>query len=113
MNEVTKVLIEARKIISEPEHWTQGVFARDALGNDTDWDSPEAVCWCTAGAIRKAAGAFHYHQEQSIEYHILVLHATKELVSVIGDYGVSRFNDHHNHAQVVEVFNKAITKRQV
>jgi hypothetical protein len=38
----------ARQIAAElrahPEHWTQGVFARDATGTEVPYDSSEATC---------------------------------------------------------------------
>ena len=108
MNDVTEVLTEARNLISEPEHWIQGVYARDAQGLPTDWGSPEAVCWCVTGAILKAAAAI---QEQSIEHHALVMRSIKELMFGI-DSNIYTFNDSHNHAEVLEMIGRAIEERK-
>jgi hypothetical protein len=42
--------------IIEQTGWTQGAFAIDAAGNPVTALSPTATCYCTIGAIRKAAG---------------------------------------------------------
>ena len=105
MKHVTEVLTEARNLISDPKRWTQGAYARDAAGLRTEWDSPNAVCWCTIGAIGKAA-------EVASEHHPLVVRAIKQLKRAIGDRSISRFNDSHIHAQVMNGFDKAIAHRE-
>ena len=52
------ILNRAADII-EQTGWTQGAIALDAAGNPTSALSPAAVCFCTIGAIRKAAGGHH------------------------------------------------------
>jgi hypothetical protein len=50
----------AQKIAAElreyPARWTQDVFARNSRGDSVAHDSPEAVCWCLHGLIRRALG---------------------------------------------------------
>jgi hypothetical protein len=41
------------ELLDSPEKWTKEVLARDSKGNSTHPDSPEAVCWCVKGALRK------------------------------------------------------------
>jgi hypothetical protein len=36
--------------------WTQGALARDAVGQEVEPDSPDAVCWCLIGAMQRGAG---------------------------------------------------------
>lgn len=47
--------IVARDIAKEfravPDHWTQGINARNAIKDSVAATSPEAVCWCLRGAI--------------------------------------------------------------
>ena len=45
----TEILIAAREKI---EHgWTQKTYARSVDGDGVVYNSPEAVCWCSIGAI--------------------------------------------------------------
>lgn len=48
-----EVLREARRLIAEVG-WTQGTFARNAGGADVSPRSPQATCFCAAGAIIRA-----------------------------------------------------------
>lgn len=46
----------ALAIISNPETFTQGTYARDETGDTVPPASRSAVCWCSMGAIAKIAG---------------------------------------------------------
>ena len=98
------VLKAARVRITEPEHWTQGAFARDAggaevlLANDVN-----ATCWCAAGAVSVSAGLFG---------RVLYESAIKELRRTItgSGFAIGDYNDEHTHAEVLAVFDKAINR---
>jgi len=45
----TEILIAAREKIERG--WTQKTYARSADGDSVAYNSPEAVCWCSIGAI--------------------------------------------------------------
>ena len=107
MNTVTKVLIEARELISDPERWSQRGYACDARGQTTMWDSPKAVSWCAFAAIRKAAGAV---PENRREHNALVERAQDKLARVIGGRGVFWFNTSHTHAEVLAAFDRTIAE---
>ena len=47
---VLRILTEARKLIANPDAWTQGVAARGARGQESP-DYYDAVAWCSSGAI--------------------------------------------------------------
>jgi len=49
------LLTKARTVIADPAHWTTGTYARDADGVATQADSPYAKCFCTYGAVQRAA----------------------------------------------------------
>ncbi|WP_460366223.1 DUF6197 family protein, partial [Staphylococcus aureus] len=46
-----EVLTKARELITPPEKWTQGTSARDKEDVPTSADDPQAVCFCSIGAI--------------------------------------------------------------
>lgn len=43
--------MKAYELLSQPDAWTQGVWARDADGNSCKCQSEKAKSWCTIGAI--------------------------------------------------------------
>jgi len=95
-----ELLINARKLIENPECWTQGVFACDEDGFVTDIE--EGVCFCSMGAIIRADGGL------GNESYIAAFGAMQ---SVIGNStSISRFNDTHTHAEVLAMFDKAIER---
>ena len=49
-------LIEARALIANIEHWTQGDHAVDDCGVQVDVNNPAACAWCADGAILRVAG---------------------------------------------------------
>ena len=50
------LLIEARRLLDKPEHWTQSAPARTHRGGlRLPPSSPHASCWCLTGAVDKAA----------------------------------------------------------
>ena len=110
MSDVTEILVEARELISDPDQWTQIFYACDAQDSYTEWDSPEAARWSATGAIAKAAGAAYRPLVlvPDAENNTLVVSALDEFRRAIGDHNVSKFNDTHNHAEVMAAFDKAI-----
>lgn len=51
MNNVLKILQDARNIISDPRRWTQKPMALSAFGFRVEADDPRACCWCSLGAV--------------------------------------------------------------
>jgi hypothetical protein len=45
----------AWKRIKDKKHWTQGYYARDSAKFTVSPNSPNAVCWCSVGALQKEA----------------------------------------------------------
>lgn len=50
-----ELLISARAIISSPDHWTQGVIARNAKNDAVPPWVLEACMFCADGALQRAA----------------------------------------------------------
>lgn len=92
----SEILIKAKEVITDPKNWTQGKFARNALGKTacpTDFD---AVCFCSLGALKRIGKSSSFH---------LQLRLNEAVGGSIVDY-----NDSHTHEQVMEVWDKAIAK---
>ena len=98
MKTTAQILTEARALIDTPEKWTQKTSSRDCKGSPLERATdPNAVCFCSLGALDKAARNF---VESDRAYKFLY-----KLTS--GD--VSGFNDTHSHSEVMELFNRAIS----
>jgi hypothetical protein len=55
MTTTKEILIKAREIISDEKNWTQGIEARDKDGNTVAYFNPLAICFCSIGAVERAA----------------------------------------------------------
>ncbi len=91
-----EVLVEARKLIALPEHWTQNVFARTLEGNPTATLSLGAVCWCSVGAIYKVSSCHN--------------HGALAALKKVARTSLAKYNDNHTHAEVLSMFDRAIQK---
>lgn len=94
------ILIKARELISDPERWTQGAYAKDSSGREV-YDSDAAVCWCGIGALRRVAGYDYLSRSKAIDF----LHKTAREAGF--DY-FQDFNDSSTHAEVLAAFDRAI-----
>lgn len=48
-------LRDARNLLGDKDRWTQGVWARDRFGKQTDPLAENATCWCALGMLRRVA----------------------------------------------------------
>lgn len=115
----SNVLEDAKALIKDPKHWTQGVHARDKYENSVSSFSDKAVCFCSLGALRRVVhgtinkgvpGALiidavtdSWLYSKSFEYLNQTVH--KDLR---GKGGIAIFNDGSIHDQVLSMFDKAI-----
>lgn len=98
------LLQQARELITDPAHWTQEVFARNALGKSVMGDEPDAVCWCADGALHKIRGGAGHHSDAYFDAY----NALNKEVEKLGHSQVESFNDKTTHAEVLGVFDRAI-----
>ena len=99
----SELLTKAKDVIADPKHWTKGWYAHNADGFDVGSCKPEAVCWCSLGALEKVA-----HEENTCS---LELEAAKYLIKVSREFGCSDIpdlNDHSSHETVMKAWDKAI-----
>jgi hypothetical protein len=98
MKTVLETLEAARKLITPEDAWIQGKMACDAAGNICSDVSPQAVQFCSMGAIENAAG------DSSSAF--------RETLYAVMDKACGMryeaFNDTHTHAEVLAAFDVAI-----
>ena len=94
----------ARALITNPENFTTGDWARDVHGESVDVNDTEAICFCTLGAMRKISyttpGA-----NMSVKYD-----AEQYLYNYASAHGmtIAAFNDTHGHTAVLDMFDTVI-----
>lgn len=91
------IIKKARELLSDPKRWTTGAGARDKHGDPIPVNSPMAVCWCMSGALARIAG---YSDAWDAE----------KLLHPNFPGGITGFNDTHEHADVLELMDKAIAR---
>ena len=99
----SELLIKAQAVIADPRRWTQDVYAKDAEGQDSAPCGPDAVCWCSLGALHAVA-----HEENTYNTRFA---ATRYLARVSAECGysdVSDFNDNSSHEIVMKAWDRAI-----
>ena len=98
-----RVLKRVRKLLSDPNKWCQGAFARDKNSDHVESCSEFAVSWCLLGAINKEVGT-------SDDFSIYGSSAAKYLREKTGIRDIVLFNDHATHKQVLDLLDKAIRR---
>jgi hypothetical protein len=102
-----EVLIAARALIADREHWTQGTYARDNVGAPCGALSARAYAFCFDGAVMCSAGSAG--NESYIRSSNALAAAAKKL------YGVTHIvlNDEGFHEKGLNCFDLAISKVRV
>lgn len=62
-----EVLRKARALLTPEGAWTQGDYARDAIGREVGYLDPAATCFCTVGAVSAAASALGLNRRLGID----------------------------------------------
>jgi hypothetical protein len=101
-----QVLINARALIADPQHWARGVLAQTADGRPIAWYQSSADRWCAVGAINRAA------------YDLLgdlnkARRIGKEVASIVYPHrwfgwALPDINDAQGHTAVLALFDKAL-----
>ena len=109
------VLVKARDLISEREHWIRDEIGRDAEGFAVEQGQlKNAICFCALGAYLRAVQVIQgddtivcppekFYEEMSA----LVRHVRPELR---GYHPLVTFNDSHTHQEVLELFDAMIAE---
>lgn len=96
-----QLLIEARKVIEDPAHWTTEFVARNKDGASVVSTSLEAVCWCAMGALLKC------RKEAFSDYDRATDLLNTVAWTMSGMY-FTELNDSMGHEAVLKMFDMAI-----
>jgi hypothetical protein len=109
MSGVADVLKAARARIEKPEHWTQGAFARNALGRNVHPTHPSACCFCVEGAVRYADMRLPGSQRGAARTQL-----DTTAYEISGNCYAAAFNDAPSttHADVLALFDRAIEREE-
>ena len=99
----SELLIKAKAVIADPKHWTQGWYAKDAKGYSTGPAEPNAVCWCSVGALRAVA-----HEENTYSTRSAAAGYLARVSAECGYNDIPDFNDNSSHETVMKAWDKAI-----
>jgi hypothetical protein len=96
-----QIVARARALIAAPHTWTQGEFAREALGRPVHWRSPEAARFCIWGALNRAACEFTPNERVRVH---LTDGAARALRGTLPS--LSRLNDRGSHGDVLALIDR-------
>ena len=99
----SELLTKAKAVIADPRRWVQGVYAKDAEGQVIGTLSPDAVCWCSLGALEKVA-----HEENTYSTHSTAAGYLSKVSDECGYSGIPDFNDNSSHKIVMRAWDRAI-----
>lgn len=105
MTTTIEILKAARDLIAKPENWTQGSYAKRSDDLETIPSDPDAVCFCSVGAIFKAGDA-SFKFSETLPFEI------REAFGVAKENDLVKFNDSHTHSEVLDLFSKSISKAE-
>jgi hypothetical protein len=95
MNKTKELLVAAKALISNEENWCQGGYSKKKEDG--------TISYCAVGAIMMAITS---DTEERMEERV---GAQEELRRHTNDSrSIAMFNDSHTHAEVMELFDKAI-----
>jgi hypothetical protein len=96
--------MKAYELLSSPEKWTKGAYARDEEGVSISCKSPEAVQFCSLGAIERCYPNNPFPIMNKLDAVIKSKYGNEER-----RYGLVTFNDapETTYEQVIEVLKEA------
>lgn len=110
MEKASIVLNKVLSLISNKDHWTEKVFAKNKFNHPCSWLHPDACKFCAGGAIRRALDLPASMTPQQVRPDIIKLINT--ILNTTWDTSLSnlcRVNDGvDGHPNVIIVLNKCI-----
>ncbi len=105
---VVAMLEAAQAKIKNPAHWTTEAFARNALGQRVESNSPDATCFCSDGALMSLIGTdMDVPNDLDNSVYWSCFNALKSDAGTIID-----INDSLPHAEVMAVWDATIQREK-
>lgn len=104
------LLKAAKAKIEDPKNWIKRYMARNADGAAVNPKSSSAVCWCSMGAVY-SIGVVDYANPR--DPYLRARYALNEAAATLvsrHNYSAMDFNDHSSHADVMRMFDLAISR---
>lgn len=101
--DIVRILRSAKRMISDPRHWTCGEYARTARGNPIGVECAAAVSFCSIGALALASGLSVKAAEDSPACGFLDAAAKEKNYC-----WVHSLNDGGGHEMAMAMFDRAI-----
>lgn len=95
-----EILTQARDLITNPTRWTTDTLARCENMVSISPSSPDAICWCAAGALWKVGGS-SIHIDEAVD-------ALTNACEVLYNKLIDETNDDLGHEAVIAAYNHAI-----
>lgn len=109
----SEILTQARKLIENEENWTHYNLARDPSSKPVDPTSPDAVCFCSVGAVAKVTNTPYKPENDQRVYNCGPVRLLSKAVGILTDFDwetIWIYNDNatSSHESILAVFDKAI-----
>lgn len=99
----SEILIKAKSLIDTPEKWTTETLARNSAKKPVGFDSEEAVCFCSLGALHRI------FEDMGDENSALHFNKSKNYLRMGTQHQfIAHFNDDATHEEVMVAWDKAI-----
>lgn len=103
----SEILTQAKQLISDPDHWTTGWYARDSAGEKIHPTQNGATCFCSMGAVYRVVGHCAQAPESTSAFSALASAIDPQKHN--GYYNcIPVFNDFATHKEVMEMWDTAI-----
>jgi len=100
-----QVLMNARALIADPNHWTRRLLACTETGHPAAWYEPSAAKWCAMGAIYRGAYELVGDRDEAARVGTKVARSISPL-RLCG--GLMIMNDARGHAAILARFDRAL-----
>lgn len=97
-----EVLKAGRNLISDPQKWVQGTYAKNIDGWPIYGNNAAAVCFCSIGAVQHVTGMCHNIETETV----------CEVLSNAAGMHIAYYNDAHSHEEVLAVWDRAIAAEE-
>ena len=100
-----QMLINARALIADPNHWTRSFLACNAAGHPVHWCDPSATKWCALGAIYRGAYELVGDRDEAAR---IATKVAKSISPLWLCQGLMIMNDTRGHAAILARFDRAM-----